>query len=79
MKLLSIGYGQFVNTSSLVAMVDPEAAPIKRLVAQAKEGKMLIDATKGRRTRTVIVHSNGHITLSAIMPDTLAKNLSALE
>ena len=73
MNLVSIGYGNMVSSKKLVAVVAPEAAPIKRLVQQAKETGKAIDATCGRRTRAVLFFDSGHIVLSALMPETIAQ------
>lgn len=73
MNLVSIGYGNMVSSKKLVAVVAPEAAPIKRLVQQAKENGKAIDATCGRRTRAVLFFDSGHIVLSALMPETITQ------
>ena len=73
MNLVSIGYGNMVSSKKLVAVVSPEAAPIKRLVQQAKESGKAIDATCGRRTRAVLFFDSGHIVLSALMPETITQ------
>lgn len=73
MNLVSIGYGNMVSSKKLVAVVAPEAAPIKRLVQQAKESGKAIDATCGRRTRAVLFFDSGHIVLSALMPETITQ------
>ena len=72
MKLINIGFGNIVSANRLVAIVSPEAAPIKRIVQEAKDGKNAIDATYGRRTRSVIIMDSGHIILSAVQPETIA-------
>lgn len=72
MKLLNIGFGNTVNADRIVAVVSPEAAPIKRIVQVAKDSGSAIDATCGRKTRSVIICDSGHIVLSAIQPDTIA-------
>ena len=71
MKLINIGFGNMVNASRLVAIVSPESAPIKRIIQDAKEQGMLIDATYGRKTRSVIIAESEHIILSAINPESL--------
>lgn len=73
MNLVSVGYGNLVSTKKLVAVAAPEAAPIKRLVQQAKESGKAIDATCGRRTKSVLFFESGHIVLSALMPETIAQ------
>ena len=69
MKLINIGFGNMVSSSRLVAVVSPESAPIKRIVQDAKEKGMLVDATHGRRTRAVIVTDSGHIVLTYLTAD----------
>ena len=75
MKLINIGFGNMVSASRLVAIISPDSAPIKRLIAEAKEKKMLIDATYGRKTRAVIIMNTGHIVLCASLPETLASRM----
>jgi len=77
MKLINIGFGNMVSTSRLVAIVSPDSAPIKRIIQEARERCMLIDATYGRRTRAVIITDSGHIILSAIQPETVANRLDS--
>ena len=79
MNLVSIGYGNMVSSKKLVAVVAPEAAPIKRLVQQAKETGKAIDATCGRRTRAALFFDSGHIVLSALMPETIAQRFQEAE
>lgn len=74
--LINIGFGNAVNTSKIVAVINPDAAPIKRMVAHAKEEGRIIDATQGRRTKSVIITQDDHIILSALQPDTIAKRFS---
>ena len=64
MKLINIGFGNMVSANRLVAIVSPESAPIKRIIQDARERGMLIDATYGRRTRAVIITDSDHIILS---------------
>lgn len=72
MRLVNIGFGNTVNADRIVAVVSPEAAPVKRIVQLAKDGGTAIDATCGRKTRSVIVCDSGHVVLSALQPDTIA-------
>ena len=72
MKLINIGFGNIVAAERIVSIVSPESAPIKRLVQEAKDNKTAIDATYGRRTRSVIIMDSGHIILSAVQPETIA-------
>ena len=69
MKLINIGFGNMVSAGRLIAVVSPESAPIKRMVQEARERGVLIDATFGRRTRAVLVMDSDHIVLSAIQPE----------
>lgn len=73
MKLINVGFGNMVSDLKIVSVVGPESAPIKRLVKDAQERGMLIDATYGRRTRSVIIADSGHIILSALTPETLCE------
>ncbi len=75
MKLINIGFGNMVSASRLVAIVSPESAPIKRIIQEARDNGVLIDATYGRRTRAVIVMDSDHVVLSAIQPETVANRL----
>lgn len=75
MKLINIGFGNMVSANRLVAIVSPESAPIKRIIQEARDHSMLIDATYGRRTRAVIITDSDHVILSAIQPETVAHRL----
>ena len=75
MKLINIGFGNMVSASRLVAIVSPESAPIKRMVQEARDRGVLIDATYGRRTRAVLIMDSDHIVLSALQPETVAGRL----
>ena len=79
MKLINIGFGNMVSASRLVAIVSPESAPIKRMIQEARERSVLIDATYGRRTRSVLIMDNDHLVLSALQPDTVASRLESRE
>ncbi len=75
MKLINIGFGNIISANRLVAIVSPESAPIKRVIQDARDRGMLIDATYGRRTRAVIIMDSDHIILSAVQPGTVAHRL----
>ena len=75
MQLINIGFGNIVSANRIISIVSPESAPIKRLVQEAKDNKMAIDATYGRRTRAVIIMDSGHVILSAVQPETVAGRL----
>lgn len=74
--LVNIGFGNMINSSKLIAVVSPDAAPIKRLVQNAKEMQKVIDATQGRKTKAVLIMENDHIVLSALQPDTITKRFA---
>lgn len=74
-KLINIGFGNIVSGNRVIAMVSPESAPIKRIITEARERGMLIDATYGRRTRAVIITDSDHVILSAVQPETVAHRL----
>jgi hypothetical protein len=69
---MNIGFGNVVNTGKVVAIINPDSAPIKRMIQNAKDAGMAIDATQGRRTKAVIVMDNDNLVLSALQPETLA-------
>ncbi|PLX18967.1 MAG: hypothetical protein C0601_03195 [Candidatus Muiribacterium halophilum] len=71
-KLINIGFGNFVNKEKVVAIVSPDSAPIKRLKDEARKARKLIDATCGRKTRSIIVCDNDHVVLVPIQAETLA-------
>jgi regulator of extracellular matrix RemA (YlzA/DUF370 family) len=75
MKLISVGFGNFVAVSRIVSIVSPESAPIKRTIQFAREKSMLIDATCGRKTRAVVITDSGHVVLTAIHPETVAQRM----
>lgn len=78
-KLINIGFGNIVSANRIVAIVSPESAPIKRIIQEARDRGMLIDATYGRRTRAVVVTDSDHIILSAVQPETVAHRLDTKE
>ena len=79
MRLINIGFGNLVSSERMLTVVSPDSAPIKRLVQEAKERAMLIDASFGRKTRAVIVMDTDHVVLSAIAPETIARRLADKE
>ena len=79
MKLLNIGFGNMVSTDRLVAIVSPDSAPIKRMIQEGRDRGVLIDATYGRKTRSVVIMDSDPIVLSAIQPDTVAARLNGKE
>ena len=74
-RLINIGFGNFVSAQRLISIVSPDATPVKRIVQDARENKTLVDASCGRRTRAVLVMDSGHVVLSALQPETLAHRL----
>ncbi len=74
-RLLNIGFGNSVVAERVIAIVNPNSAPMKRLREEAKESKRLIDATQGRRTRSIIITDSNHVILSAIQAETIAQRL----
>ena len=76
MKLINIGFGNLVSAQRVVAVVSPESAPIKRMVQEARERGVLIDASFGRRTRAVLIMDNDHLVLSALQPETIGNRLT---
>ena len=79
MKLINIGFGNMVSAGRLVAIVSPESAPIKRIVQEARDRGVLVDATYGRRTRAVLITDSDHVILSAIQPETVAGRMGSRE
>ena len=73
--LLNIGYGNLVVVSRVISIVSPQSAPMRRLREEASNRGKLVDATQGRRTRSIIVTDSDHVILSAINPDTIAARL----
>ena len=75
-QMLNIGYGNLVLVARVVAVVSPQSSPMRRLREEASSRGKLVDATQGRRTRSVIITDSDHVILSAINPDTIASRLS---
>lgn len=72
MKLINIGFGSMVSASRVLAVVAPDSAPIKRVIQDARDRGMLIDASYGRKTKAVVLMDTDHVILSAIAPDGIA-------
>jgi len=70
--MLNVGFGNYVAKDKIVVIMSPESAPIKRLVTNAKLGEKLIDLTYGRRTRAIIITTDGQVILASSVPETLA-------
>lgn len=79
MKLINIGFGNIVSGSRVIAIVSPESAPIKRIVQEARDKGLLIDASCGRRTRAVLITDSDHVILSAIQTETIAGRAQSRE
>ncbi|MEW6616229.1 MAG: DUF370 domain-containing protein [Thermodesulfobacteriota bacterium] len=77
LKLLNIGFGNVVVSSRVVAIVSPSSAPMKRLKDEAKKDKRLIDASQGRKTRSIIVTDSNHVILSAVQAETVAQRFDS--
>ena len=73
MKLINIGFGSMIAAQRLLAIVSPDSAPVKRVVQEAKERGMLIDASYGHKTKAVILMDTDHVILSALEPDTISQ------
>jgi len=70
-KLINIGFGNIVNAEKIIAIVSPDAAPVRRLVSRAKESGRSVDATQGRKTKAVLVMEGDEVVLSALLPETI--------
>ncbi|MBR6821879.1 MAG: DUF370 domain-containing protein [Clostridia bacterium] len=75
--MVNIGFGNIISSERVVTMVAPESAPVKRLMSEARQKGLLIDATCGRKTRAVIITDSEHVILSAIQPETIASRCAA--
>ncbi len=78
-KLINIGFGNIVAANRIISIISPESAPIKRIIQDARDKGFLVDATYGRKTRSVVIMDSDHIVLSAIQPDTVAARLNGKE
>ena len=79
MKLINIGFGNLVSAERIVAVVSPDSAPIKRMIQEVRERGLLIDASFGRSTRSVIVTDSGNLILSSLAPEVLAQRAEEKE
>lgn len=79
MKLVNIGFGNLVNAQRVIAVIAPDSAPVKRIIQDARDKGTLIDATFGRKTKTVLVMDSGHIVLSGILLESIGTRLIAEE
>lgn len=76
-KFVNIGFGNVINADKIVAVVNPEAAPVKRMVQSAREEGRIVDATQGRKTKAVVVTEDTYIVLSALQPDTILRRVQS--
>ena len=76
MRLINIGFGNLVSSERLLTIVGPDSAPIKRMIQEARDRAMLIDASYGRKTRAVLLMDTDHVILSAIPPEAIARRLA---
>ena len=74
--LVNIGYGNVVNMNKVISIIHADAAPIKRMVQNAKDNGMAVDATCGRKTKCILVMDSGHIVLSALLPETIESRVN---
>ncbi|MFA7574018.1 MAG: DUF370 domain-containing protein [Arcobacteraceae bacterium] len=77
MFMMNIGFGNFVNSNRVIAILDPDSAPMKRLREEAKQEKKLINATYGRRTRSILITDSNQVILSALQPETIINRLAS--
>ncbi|MCC8017520.1 MAG: DUF370 domain-containing protein [Lachnospiraceae bacterium] len=78
-RFINIGFGNVMNTDRIVSIINPDSAPAKRMIQRAKDQDVLIDATQGRRTKSVIATDTRYIILSALQPETLAGRCASRE
>ena len=77
-KLINIGYGNVVNSDKIIAIISPDSAPVKRMIQNAKDMGTAVDATQGRKTKSVIITNSDYIVLSALVPDTIVGRFSEM-
>lgn len=75
-QLINIGFGNMVSANRMIAVISPESAPVKRVISEARDKGLLIDATYGRKTRAVIITDSSHVILAAIQPETVANRFN---
>ena len=76
---INIGFGNVINSDRVLGVISPNAAPIKRMVQNAKDEGIAIDATCGRKTKSVIIMDTGHLFLSALLPETILNRVNLVE
>ena len=75
--MLNVGFNNFISINRILAVLNPESAPMKRLKEEARQGNLLVDATQGRRTRSIILLDNGLVVLSGVQEETLVQRLGS--
>lgn len=78
-SFINVGFGNMVAAEKIVAIVSPNSAPIRRVIQDAKDGEKIVDATCGRRARSVIFMESGHVVLSAVQPETISGRLKGAD
>lgn len=78
-QFLNIGYGNLISATRVIAMISPDSAPVRRIMQEAKDKGILVDATYGRKTRCVIIMDNGHVVLSPNVPETVGGRLLSVK
>ncbi len=76
MRLINVGYGNMAAAGRVIAVVSPEAAPIRRMIQDARDAGRVIDATCGHRTKSVLMMDSGHVVLSPLIPETIAGRMN---
>ncbi len=79
MKLINIGFGSLIAAGRILSVLDPDSAPIKRIMQEARDRGMLVDASYGRKTQAVILMDTDHVILSALTPEALGQRLEGKE
>ncbi|MCB0077788.1 MAG: DUF370 domain-containing protein [Anaerolineales bacterium] len=72
-NFLHVGFSGYVDANSIIAVLSPDSAPVRRMIREAEAANQLIHMTYGRKTKAVIVHNSGHLTLAALQPDTIVR------
>lgn len=76
-RLINVGFGNSIASSRIIAVISPSSSPIKRLKDEAREAGRLVDATQGRRTRSIIITDSNHVIMSAIQAETIAQRFNS--
>ena len=79
MQFINIGFGNIVSADRIIVIVKPESAPLKRIVQEAKDQSLLIDATYGRKKRTALIMDSGHVILSSIQSETMMARANKID